>query len=141
MLSSRSPALFSSSLPLPPLCKKGIPVLFYGEHAWEHPKGAFGTWSANRNMRVIISGNVWEHAEAVSGIDYAVCYLDPKRGTFSNASWRAWFASDPATILDGSAHSTITFFGPWMSFPSGVYRLEFFGPRMDEQGDKVKEAE
>lgn len=177
---------------------QGIPVLFYGEHAWEHAKGAFGTWSANRNMRVIISGNAWEHAEAVSGIDSAVCYLDPQRGTFSNAAWRAWFASDPATLLDGNAHSTITFLGPWMSFPStthytviasdghvheyadraeaiqdfqtlppqkgsngsqvqtifprlcyyhevqcpsGVYRLEFFESRMDEQGYKVKEAE
>ena len=177
--------------------QQGIPVLLYGEHAWEHAKGAFGTWSANRNMRVIISGNAGEHAEAVSGIDYAVCYLDPQRGTFSNAAWRACFASDPATILDGNAPSPIIFLGPWMSFPytthytviasdgqiheyadsagamqgfqtlppreassgsrvqtvfpqfcyyhevtfpSGVYRIEFFGPRMDERGYQVKEA-
>ena len=150
--------------------QQGIPVLLYGEHAWEH-------------------------SEAVSGIDYAVCYLDPQRGTFSNPAWRAWFASDPATLLDGSAHRTIIFLGPCMQFPStthytviaadgrvheyadraeaiqgfqtlppqevstgsqvqtvfpqfcyydevecpsGAYRLEFFGPRMDKQGYKVK---
>ncbi len=178
--------------------QQGIPVLLYGEHAWEHPKGAFEMWSANRNMRVIISGNAGEYAEAASGNDYAVCYLDQQRGTFSNTVWKAWFASDPATMLEGGVHSTITFFGPCVQFPyathytviaadgqvheyatsagavqgfqtlppregssgsqtqtvfpqfcyyhevtcpSGVYRLEFFGPRMDERGYQVKEAE
>ena len=175
--------------------QQGVPILFYGEHAWEHPKGAFETWSANRNMRIIISGNAWEHAEAVSGIDYAVCYLDPQRGTFSNAAWRAWFVTDAATIFTNNAHSAITFLRPCVQFPStthytviasdghiheyadhaeaiqgfqalpsqevsngshvqtifprfcyyhevtcpsGVYRLEFFGPRMNEQGYQVK---
>ncbi len=150
--------------------QQGIPVLLYGEHAWENPQGAAGT-------------------------DYAVCYLDPQRGTFSNPAWRAWFSSDTAMIFDGSIHSTITFLGPCTQFPftthytviaadghvheyadragaiegfqtfpaqevsngsqvqtvfpqfcyyhevecpSGVYHIEFFGPRMDEQGYKVK---
>jgi hypothetical protein len=152
--------------------QQGIPVLLYSEHAWENPQGASGT-------------------------DYAVCYLDPKQGTFSNATWRAWFSSDTTTILDGSAHNTITFLGPYLQFPStthytviaadgqvheyadragaiqgfdtfppqevsngsevqttfpqfcyyhevlcpsGVYRIEFFGPRMNEQGYTVKEV-
>jgi hypothetical protein len=150
--------------------QQGIPVLLYGEHEWENPQGASGT-------------------------DYAICYLDPQRGTFSNPAWRAWFSSDLATLLDGSAHRTITFLGPCMQFPStthytviaadgrvheyadraeaiqgfqtlppqevstgsqvqtvfpqfcyydevecpsGAYRIEFFGPRMDKQGYKVK---
>ena len=177
--------------------QQGIPVLLYGEHAWEHPKGASRTWGANKNMQFIISGNALEHPAPVSGTDYAVCYLDLQRGTFSNAVWKAWFASDTATMLEGGDHSTITFFGPCLQFPytthntviaadgqvheyadhteaiqgfqtlpprevssgsqvqtvfpqfcyyhevtcpSGVYRLEFFGPRMDERGYPVKEA-
>ena len=176
---------------------QGIPVLLYGEHTWERPKGASRTGSANKNMHVIIYGNALEHTEAVSGTDYAACYLDLQRGTFSNAVWRAWFASDPATTLEGSDQSIITFLGPCQQFPytthytviasdghvhayadragaiqgfqtltprevssgsqvqtvfpqfcyyhevtcpSGVYRLEFFGPRMDERGYQVKEA-
>lgn len=175
--------------------QQGIPVLLYGEHAWKHPKGATRAWSASKNMRFIISDNAGLQPEAVSGIDYAVCYLDQQRGTFSNAVWKAWFASDPA--LAGVDHSTITFFGPCVQFPytthytvmvadgqvyeyadragavqgfqtlpsrevrngstvqtifpqfsyyhevtcpSGVYRIEFFGPRMDERGYLVKEA-
>ena len=177
---------------------QGIPVLLYSENAWEHPKGASRTWGANKNMRAIISGNAWENPASVSGTDYAVRYLDPKRGNFSNASWSTWFASASTTIFDGSDLSTITFLGPCLQFPStthytviasdghvheyadrpeaiqgfdallpqevhhgdsvqtvvfpqfcyyhevicpsGVYRLEFFGPRMDEQGYQVKEA-
>ncbi len=61
---------------------QGIPVLLYGEHAWEHPQGASGTWSPNKNMRVILSGNALAHPESVSGTDYAVCDLDLQRGTF-----------------------------------------------------------
>jgi len=119
--------------------QQGRPVLVYGEHAWKHAQGAFGTWSANRNMRVIISGNAWEHAEAVSGIDSAVCYLDPQRGTFSNAAWRAWFASDPATLLDGNAHSTITFFGPWISFPFTThYTVIASDGRVHEYADRTQ---
>lgn len=163
-----------------------------------------GAWGANRNMRVIIYGNAWEHPETVSGTDYAVCFFDPQRGSFSNASWRAWFSSDSSMLFDGntpgtsSTSSTLTFLVPWLPFPStihytviasdgcvyeyadraasiqgfltlppqevsngsnvqtifpqfcyyhdvtcpdGIYRLEFFGPRMDERGYRVKEAE
>ncbi len=177
--------------------QRGIPVLLYGEHAWEHPKGAERSWSASKNMRGIIFGNAGVHPVAVSGTDYAVCYLDQRRGTFSNTVWKAWFASDTATILEGSDYGPITFFAPSVQFPytthytviaadgqvheyatsaeavlgfqtlplremskgspvqmvspefsyyhevtcpSGVYRLEFFGPRMDERGYRVKEA-
>ena len=177
--------------------QQGIPVLLYGEHSWEHPQGASGTWSPNKHMRVIISGNALEQPEAVSGTDYAVCYLDPQRGTFSNTVWKAWFASETAPMLEGGDHSTITYFAPCVQFPytthntviaadgqvheyadsagavqgfqslpsreassgsrvqtifpqfcyyhevtcpSGVYRLEFFGPRMDERGYAAKEA-
>jgi hypothetical protein len=148
-------------------------------------------------MRVIIFGSSVVQPEVVSGTDYAVCYLDPQRGAFSNPVWKAWFASDPATMLEGGDHSTTTSFAPWVQFPftthytvigadgqvhayatsaeaiqgfqslpprevgrgsqvqtvfpqfcyyhevtcpSGIYRLEFFGPRMDEQGYQVEEA-
>jgi hypothetical protein len=150
--------------------QQGIPVLLYGESAWENLQGA-------------------------SGIDYAVCYCDSNGETFSNASWRIGFSSDTATIFDGSGHSTITFLGPWMPLPftthytviasdghvheyrdraramegfhafspqevrngsqvqiifpqfcyyhevtcpGGVYRIEFFGPRMNENGYTAK---
>jgi hypothetical protein len=175
----------------------GRPVLLYGEHAWEHPKGAARTWGASKNMQFIIYGNAGVQPEASSGTDYAVCYLDQQRGTFSNPVWKTWFASDTATLLEGGDHSAITFFGPCVQFPytthytviasdgqvheyttraeavqelqtfpprevgsgsqvqtvfpqfcyyhevtcpSGVYRIEFFGPRMDERGYQVKEA-
>lgn len=178
--------------------QQGIPVLLYSEHSWDQAKGAARAWGANRNMRVIIYGNAWKHPEAVSGTDYAVCFLDPQGGPFSNDSWRAWFSSDPAVLLEGGIPGTLTFLGPWLQFPStihytviapdgcvyeyadraetiqgfltlppqeagngsglqtvfpqfcyyhdvtcpgGVYRLEFFGPRMDEQGYQVKAAE
>jgi hypothetical protein len=148
-------------------------------------------------MQFIISGNAGVQPETVSGTDYAVCYIDPQRGTFSNIVWKAWFASDTATMLEGGEHSTVTFFGPCVQFPytthntviaadgqvheyatsaeavqefqtlplqavgnksqgqtvftqfcyyhevtcpSGVYRIEFFGPRLDERGYQVKEA-
>jgi hypothetical protein len=178
--------------------QQGIPVLLYGEHAWEHLKGATGTWGgASKNMQFIISVKTGVQPEALSGTDYAVCYLDQQRGTFSNTVWKAWFASDTATLLEGGDHSSITFFGPCEQFPytthytliaadgqvreyadsdgaiqgfqtlpprevssgsqvqmvfpqfcyyhevtcpSGVYRIEFFGPRMDERGYLVKEA-
>ena len=177
--------------------QQGIPILLYGEHAWEHPKGASSTWSVSKNMQFIIYGNALEHPESVSGTAYAVCYLDRQRGTFSNTVWKAWFSSDPITILQGSDQSAITFLCPCLqfhytthytviasdgqiheyadsagamqgfqtlpprevssgsrvqtvfpqfcyyhevTFPSGVYRIEFFGPRMDERGYQVKEA-
>jgi len=97
--------------------QQGRPILLYREHAWEHQKEASGTWRPNRNMRRIIYGDACAQPEAVSGTEYAVCYLDPKRGTFSNAAWRVWFSSDTTTILDGSVHSTITFLAPCLQFP------------------------
>ena len=177
------------------ISQQGIPVLLYGEHSWRHQKGTSVMWGPNKNMRAIIFGNAEEQPEVVSGTDYAVCYLDLQRGTFSNASWRKWFSSDPA-IFESSDHSDITFLVPCIQFPStthytviaadgqvydadraeaiqdfqtlppqevsngsaiqtvfpqfcyyhevtcssGVYRLEFFGPRMDEQGYEVKAA-
>lgn len=174
--------------------QQGIPILLYGEHSWEHLKGATRAWSPNRHMRAIIYGNDGEQPEAVSGTEYAVCYLDLKRGTFSNATWKAWFSSNTAMILDGSLHSAITCVQfPYMTHytviasdghiheysdragaiqgfqtfppqevgeesdlhtvfpqfcyyhevtcPGGIYRLEFFGPHMDEQGYQIKEGE
>lgn len=175
----------------------GIPVLLYGEHTWERPKGAKRAWSANTNMRVITFGSAVVPPEALSGTDYAVCYLDPQRGAFSNLVWKAWFASDTATLLAGDDRRHITFFAPCVQFPftthytvigtdgqvyefatraeaiqgfqslpprevssgsqvqtvfpqfcyyhevtcpSGIYRLEFFGPRMDERGYQVEEV-
>lgn len=59
-------------------------VLLYGEHAWEHPKGANGTWGASKNMQFIISENAGVQPEAVSGTDHAVCSIDTQRGTSSN---------------------------------------------------------
>ena len=180
------------------LFHQGKPILLYGEHTWEHQKGSAGPWRPNRNMSRIIYGDAYVRSEAVSGTEYAVCYLDLNQGTFSNASWRAWFPSDAAAILDGDTPSTITFLTPSVQFPysthytvvssnghvheyadraeaiqgfdafslqevsnrsafqlaispqlcyyhevicsSGIYRLEFFGPRMDEQGYRVREA-
>lgn len=150
--------------------QRGVPVLLYGEHAWKH-------------------------LQVASGIDYAVCYHDPQRGTFSNATWKAWFTSDVSRLFDGSLPNAISFLRPWIqfpytthytviasdgqvhqyadraeairgfrtmppreannesglqtvfpqfcyyddvTFPDGVYRLEFFGPRMAEQGYRVE---
>jgi hypothetical protein len=101
--------------------QQGIPILLYGEHTWEHPPGATRAWSANTNMRFLIFGNAVTQPEAHSGTDYAVCYLDPQRGAFSNPVWRAWFASDPTTMLAGGDHSTITFFAPCVQFPSTTH--------------------
>ena len=97
--------------------QRGIPVLLYGEHAWEHPQGATRAWSASKNMRVIIFGNAVVQPEAVSGTEYAVCYLDLQRGTFSNTVWKTWFAADPASILEGGDHGAITCFAPCVQFP------------------------
>lgn len=170
--------------------QQGIPVLLFGEHAWKHSQKASPAWSASKNMRAIISGRVEEQAQEVSGTDYAVCYLDRQRGTFSNAAWKAWFASDAASPLESGDRSDIIFLVPSMQFPytthytvitaggqvheyatsaealqrfltlplqeassgsqaqtvcpqfsyyheitcpSGIYRLEFFGQRMDEE--------
>ncbi len=85
---------------------QGIPVLLSSEYIWEHPKGASIIWGANTNMRASISGNALAHPEPVSGTDCAVCYLDLQRGAFSNAMWKAWFASDPTTRSPVPAAST-----------------------------------
>ena len=175
----------------------GIPVLLYCEHAWERPQGVPRAWGANANMRILIFGSAVVQPEARSGTDDAVCYLDPQRGSFSNAAWKARLPSDGVALLSGGDHSAITFLAPAVRFPStthysviaadgqihtyatsaeaiegfqrlppqevnnggqahtvfpqfcyyhnvtcpsGVYRLEFFGPRMDEPGYQVKEA-
>jgi hypothetical protein len=176
--------------------RQGIPVLLYNEHAWEHPKGASGTWRPNKNMRIIIYGNARIPPEAASGTNYAVCYLDVQRGNYANSFWKMWFSLDPVTLFDGSNRSNITFFRPDIQFPftthytivasdghvheyadragamqgfatlpsqevsnggnlkttfpqfcyyhevtcpDGIYHIEFFGPRMNEQGYKVRE--
>lgn len=97
------------------LYQQGTPLLLYGQHAWAHSNDAFATWGANKNMSKIIYGDASEKPEAVSGVEYAVCYLDLERGVFSNMSWREWFPSDIATIFDGSA--PITFLHPLIEFP------------------------
>ena len=66
-------------------------------------------------MSKIIYGNAVEKPEAVSGVEYAVCYLDLRRGAFSNTSWREWFPSDTTEIFAGS--TPITFFRPLIEFP------------------------
>ena len=177
----------------------GTPILLCGKTFWEHPKGASQRWSANRNVPSMNFGETVLQPEEVCGADYAVRYLDARRGHFSNASWRMGFASDSATIFDGSDMGTMTFLHPCLQFPytthytviasdgqvheyadragaiqgfqvlplqerckrsalqtivfpqfchyhevtcpSGVYRLEFFGPRMDEQAYRVSEAD
>lgn len=95
--------------------KQGIPLLLYGEHAWERSKRDSITWGLNKNMSKIIYGDAWEKQEALSGIEYAVCYLDLQRGTFSNPAWREWFSSDIATIFDGS--TPFIFLCPSVQFP------------------------
>lgn len=175
--------------------RQGIPVLLYGEHTWKRPQGATRAWSANTNMRIITFGSAVVPPEALSGTDYAVCYLDPQRGAFSNSVWKALFASDAVNILAAGDRRTIIFLRPCVQFPftthytvigadgqihefatsveaiqgfqslpprevsrgsqvqtifpqfcyyhevtcpSGIYRLEFFGPRMDKRGYQVE---
>ena len=95
--------------------QQGIPLLLYGQHPWEHSQEASTAWGANKNMSKIIYGDAGEKPEAVSGIEYAVCYLDLRRGAFSNTSWREWFPSDTAGIFAGN--SSISFFRPLIEFP------------------------
>ncbi len=177
--------------------EQGKPVLLYSEHTWEHAPEAPVTWKPTRNVRGIIYGNRVLQADATSGIDYAVCYLDAKQGTFSNVAWKTWFSSDVTRIF-ASQDLPITFFRPGIQFPfsthytiiasdghvaeyadrtealkgyaaaplhevrgdstiqavapqfcyyhevtcpNGRYHLEFFGPRMNEQGYTIKEQE
>ena len=95
----------------------GNPVLLYGEHRWEHSKEGSGAWRPNRNMYALINGSAAEQPEATSGVEYAVCYLDPKQGHASNASWRTWFSLDLATIFDDRTHSNTIFLSPCVQFP------------------------
>lgn len=177
--------------------QQGEPVLLYSEHSWQHSSQTAATWRPNRNTRVMIFGSALVQPEALSGLDAAVCYLDSRRGTFSNHTWKTWFPSDAATLFGDCDLRTVTFFRPSFQFPytthytvvaadgriqeyadraaalqgfsasplqqmhrdnalpmsgphfcyyhdircpSGVYRLEFFGPRMDEQGYPVEET-
>ena len=170
--------------------RQDSPILLHGEHSWSHSPDTFEAWGVGKNMREIISEGVVAQPEVLSGIDYAVCYLDRQRGTFSNSIWKAWFASDPVTMLEEGKHQNITFFAPVVQFPytthytvlaaaeevheyasaaaaiegfqalprgenqgfpllcyyhevscpGGVYRIEFFGPHMDEEAYRVKEA-
>ncbi|HEY4389141.1 MAG TPA: hypothetical protein VGN34_32240 [Ktedonobacteraceae bacterium] len=96
---------------------QGRPVLLYSEPTWKHVKKIPGAWRPNRNMRALIFGDARVQQEAVSGTDYAVCYLDARRGTFSNASWKIWFSSDTATLFDHGNQNAITYLGPCMQFP------------------------
>lgn len=177
--------------------QQGSPVLLYSEHNWQHMQQAASSWRPNHNSRVMIFGNALVQPEAIAGIDVAVCYVDAKRGTFSNASWKTWFPADAATIFADDELSTVTFLRPTFQFPytthytvvtsdghiheyadreeaqqgftasplqelhignamqmgtphfcyyheiscpSGVYRIEFFGPRMDEPAYPVKKG-
>lgn len=95
----------------------GMPILLYHEIPWKHTPGVLEPWRANWNMHQIIFGNTLLEPEVVSGTTYAIRYLDPDRGQFSNASWRRWFASDSLTIFDGSDLSTSRFLRPWKLFP------------------------
>jgi hypothetical protein len=95
----------------------GIPVLLYGENTWRHPEGVSESWGASRNMCTLIFGDAVLPPKVVAGTDYAVRYLDARRGNSSNAAWKTWFASDSATIFDGSDLSAITFFGLCFQFP------------------------
>jgi hypothetical protein len=98
--------------------QQGIPVLLYGEHSWEHPQRAKRAWSPNRHMRAIIYGTDVEQPEVATGTNVAVCYLDPRRGACSNATWKAWFSSDNDMIFaHESERSSITFLGPYMQYP------------------------
>lgn len=97
--------------------QQGTPILLYGEHVWEHPRGVRQIWGPNKNARRIFYGNAVTQPEARSGIRYAVCYLDPRQGIFSNTTWKAWFTSDVSDLFAGRADSTIIFLAPWVQFP------------------------
>jgi hypothetical protein len=100
------------------LFQQGNPILLYGEHACKHPQEAMEAWKPARNMYNIIYRDERTQPEAISETESAVCYLDPKQGTFSNTTWRAWFPSDTAALLAGNPHEgTITFLAPCVQFP------------------------
>ena len=171
--------------------QQGSPLLLYNEYTWQHSKRNVTAWRPNRNSRIMIFGSAWMQAEAHSGSDASVCYLDRRHGTFSNDSWKAWFPSESASLFGECDLQGVIFLSPSFQFPytthytvvsadgriqeyadraealqgfsasplqeihsgnafqmsaphfcyyheircpGGVYRLEFFGPRMDEQG-------
>ncbi len=93
-----------------------IPVLLYGEYQWKHSPGNPEMWQPNENMRHIMYGNTIVEPESSSGTEYAVCYLDSKRGTFSNLYWKMWFSSN-TDLLFTQHDQRITFLRPFMQFP------------------------
>ncbi|GAC1361606.1 MAG: hypothetical protein PVS3B1_18370 [Ktedonobacteraceae bacterium] len=96
--------------------QRGGAVLLYSEHAWQHTQDASEARGSNRNIRAIIYGNALSQPEGISGRDHAVCYLDARRGTFSNDAWKKWFSSDADTLLN-SHDQPITFLRPSIQFP------------------------
>jgi hypothetical protein len=98
------------------LYQKGTPIILYNKHTWKHASGSTEPWSANRHMHSLIVEHLGEQSEATSGTTYAICYLDSRRGNFSNASWRAEFIADPSTFLYGTS-TTIAFLAPSIQFP------------------------
>lgn len=177
--------------------QQGTPILLYGEHPWELKERATRVWGPNKHMRALIFGNEGEQPEPVSGIDYAVCYLDRQQGNTSNATWNRWFASAFDAIFAGIAPRNVLYLSPCVQFPytthytviasdghvceyasraeaiqgfqfslpreessgtqsqmtfpqfdyyqevtcpGGVYRITFFGTRMDEPGCNAEEA-
>jgi hypothetical protein len=95
------------------------PVLLYSEHAWHHGQDTSPVWSLGRNMRSFIYGKTVFPPESISGTEYAVCYLDAKRGAFSNSAWKTWFPSDTTSLFNDSSQSiqSITFLVPSQQFP------------------------
>ncbi|GER90663.1 hypothetical protein KDW_48250 [Dictyobacter vulcani] len=175
--------------------QQGIPLLLYTEHLWKHPEGARESWRPNKNMRGIIYGKMGQELDAVAEPEYAVCYLDRKRGAFSNVTWKRWFSADPTTLFENN-NQVVAFLRPYIQFPftthytvvasdghvsdypdrdealqgfaatprqkehetggteqaapyfcyyhevecpDGIYRIEFFGPHMDEPGYALTE--
>ncbi|GCE14488.1 hypothetical protein [Tengunoibacter tsumagoiensis] len=96
--------------------QQGKPVLLYGEHTWKHGQELVGTWRANRNMSLLIDGDTIFPSEATSGVEYGVCYLDTRRGTFSNIAWKKWFSLESA-LLSRHDDQSIVFLRPLVEFP------------------------
>jgi hypothetical protein len=98
------------------LYQQGTPVLLYSERTWEHTKKITGAWGPNQNMRTLIFGDAKMQAESATGTSMALCYLDARRGSFSNDTWKSWFSTDPAMLFDDNDQN-ITYFGPCVQFP------------------------
>jgi hypothetical protein len=96
--------------------QQGKPVLLYSEQTWEHTKKTTEAWGPNQNMRTLIFGTAEMPPAAPSGSSMALCYLDARQGSFSNGTWKSWFASDPVRLF-GDTDQPITFFGPYIQYP------------------------